>query len=159
MGRGLWWRLCRSFYKTILTALRSSIPIGHERGALDVQPMRRDSPDLEILCRMAARGRSLMRYGNCISISIIPGTRRQKPATGALLNKLSGVVVKFLRSFLMVRNPAGHEGMETAGMTCFQKMVQLVHHHRLDACLRLSDEVQGKGKFSGSYIAAAPSAL
>ena len=41
------------------TALRSSIPIGSEGGALDVQPMRRDSPDLEILGRMAARGRSL----------------------------------------------------------------------------------------------------
>ena len=63
---------------TILTALRSSIPVGHERGALDVQSMRRDSPDLEILCRMATRGRSLMRYGNCISISIIPGTRKQE---------------------------------------------------------------------------------
>ena len=60
------------------TALRSSIPIGPEGGALDVQPMRRDSPDLAILCRIAARRRSLMRYGNCISISIIPGTRKQE---------------------------------------------------------------------------------
>ena len=60
------------------TALRSSIPIGPEGGALDVQPMRQDLPDLAILGRMAARGRSLMRYGNCISISIIPGTRKQK---------------------------------------------------------------------------------
>ena len=78
----LWAEGCSGGFAAVFiklsTALRSSIPIGHERGALDVQPMRRDSPDLEILCRMAARGRSLMRYGNCISISIIPVTRMQE---------------------------------------------------------------------------------
>ena len=42
--------------------------------------------------------KGLMRYGTCMSISIIYGTRDKKtgnqpPASGALLNKLPGVVV------------------------------------------------------------------